>query len=121
MAENNFSTQYKNPNWQKKRLEILKRDEFNCVNCGEDNNTLHVHHYYYNKNTKIWDYENDNLVTLCELCHDSWHLIEKEIKELLTVPTNQLMDIYMLLIQVRKMNILQVIELTKIAKVLNNE
>jgi 5-methylcytosine-specific restriction endonuclease McrA len=58
--------------WQKKRLEILSRDKFECLNCHESNN-LQVHHLHYEANLKPWEYDNDSLVTLCDLCHDIIH------------------------------------------------
>lgn len=35
---------------------------------------LNIHHKYYVKNKKPWDYEDDALVTLCEDCHKHIHL-----------------------------------------------
>jgi hypothetical protein len=66
----NFFLQYKNPLWQRKRLEIMKRDDFACQSCGDTETTLNVHHTCpYRKNTKIWEYEDHELITLCENCH----------------------------------------------------
>jgi hypothetical protein len=64
---------YLHPNWQKKRLEILERDNFSCVECDEKDKTLHVHHQYYIKGNKIWDYPNESLITLCCDCHEYEH------------------------------------------------
>ena len=68
-----YSEQIKHPKWQKKRLEILERDKFTCQNCEAKNDTLHVHHYIYRKNMKLWEYRNCDLITFCEDCHDEWH------------------------------------------------
>lgn len=59
----------KDPRWQKKRLEILNRDEFTCQYCGDNESTLHVHHKYYDNKLKPWEYENKFLITFCETCH----------------------------------------------------
>jgi len=65
-----YSEQYKDPRWQKKRLEIMQRDEFKCRSCGDKNSTLNVHHAVpYKKDKFIWEYENSDLLTLCEDCH----------------------------------------------------
>lgn len=61
----------KHPKWQRKRLEILERDAFTCQDCGSSTNTLHVHHTYYERKLKPWDYPNESLRTLCETCHES--------------------------------------------------
>lgn len=58
------------PRWQKKRLEILERDGFACVNCGSERQTLHVHHSYYAKGVDPWDADGEHLRTLCESCHE---------------------------------------------------
>ncbi len=68
-----YSNLLKDPRWQKKRLEILQRDGFKCTNCGDDSHTLHVHHLYYTKGLKPWEYPDDALVTLCERCHNDKH------------------------------------------------
>jgi len=78
-----YQEKLKDPRWQKKRLEIMERDEFRCQYCGDDESTLNVHHYYYEKNKEPWDYNNDDLTTLCEDCHDSESNHRKEYEALL--------------------------------------
>lgn len=65
------------PRWQKKRLGILNRDEFTCQQCGDTENTLHVHHRAYNRRWQPWEYPDAWLVTLCAPCHEQ----EKEDME----------------------------------------
>lgn len=60
----------KDPRWQKRRLEILARDNFTCE-CGDTESTLHIHHAYYIKNREPWEYPNWSLQTLCADCHKS--------------------------------------------------
>lgn len=55
------------PRWQRKRLEILSRDNFICTCCGDDKETLHVHHFKYNG--EPWDVDSSLLVTFCATCH----------------------------------------------------
>lgn len=58
------------PRWQKRRLEILSRDNFTCVNCGSTEKTLHIHHQKYCKDGRDpWEYNDYLLVTLCCDCH----------------------------------------------------
>src|SRR4051794_36351337 len=61
----------RDPRWQRKRLEILKRDDFRCQACHDDSSTLNVHHCYYEYDNDPWDYEDKSLVTLCESCHST--------------------------------------------------
>ena len=64
---------WKDPKWQKKRLEILERDGWRCRICKSDIYTLNVHHLYYKKDKKPWEYPKTSLITLCESCHEEEH------------------------------------------------
>lgn len=81
MKKNNFFDQYKDPRWQKKRLEIMQRDEFICRECGSDNSELNVHHRFYDKELKIWEYNNEDLITYCNDCHNQTHDLLNSIKQ----------------------------------------
>jgi len=72
---------YNHPLWQKKRLEIMQRDNFTYVNCGETEKTLNVHHKSYIWGNKPWDYEDDNFITLCKSRHKKEHEEEKRVKD----------------------------------------
>ena len=69
--EKTYSEKLKDPRWQKKRLQIMKRDKFMCRECGDDKSTLNVHHLIYHSNMAPWEYANDELKTLCEGCHST--------------------------------------------------
>ena len=69
----NYSELLKDPRWQKKRLDIFNRDKFKCRSCEDTKKTLHVHHLYYDYKLKPWEYSDDDLVTLCEDCHNTIH------------------------------------------------
>lgn len=69
MAKSNYSEKLRDPRWQKKRLEILQRDEFTCQRCGDTTTMLAIHHKYYLPRTEPWEYSDDALLTLCEFCH----------------------------------------------------
>ena len=62
-----YSEKLKDPKWQKRRLEILSRDDFRCLECGRNDLTLHVHHRMYFDNP--WDAPDWALETKCEECH----------------------------------------------------
>src|SRR5690348_3148284 len=59
----------RHPNWQRKRLEVLSRSRFQCEDCGAADKTLNVHHSYYERGLKPWDYPVESLHCLCEDCH----------------------------------------------------
>lgn len=70
-----YSEKLKSPKWQKKRLEIFQRDNWKCQKCGNAENELIVHHTLYEKGVEPWEYDNDDLMTLCVDCHENQHNI----------------------------------------------
>lgn len=64
-----YSEKLKDPRWQKKRLEILNRDNFKCQNCNKKDKELQVHHLTYLKDCEPWEYQEYCLITLCVDCH----------------------------------------------------
>jgi len=76
---NDYRQQVSSKRWQIKRTEILQRDNFTCQNklCKTPDNPLQVHHLDYLGDLKAWDYPNDMLVSLCDVCHsnESWRPI----------------------------------------------
>lgn len=64
----------KDPRWQKLRLKVLQRDNWACSECGDQDETLVVHHVsYYEDFHNPWDYNENELLTLCQICHDEAH------------------------------------------------
>ncbi len=66
-----YTELFKDPRWQKKRLKVLERDDYACQACYDPDSTLHVHHKYYEKGKKPWEYPDEALITLCEDCHEA--------------------------------------------------
>lgn len=62
-----YAEKLQDPRWQKKRLEVLDRDNWICQLCGDKKTTLHIHHLKYSKNP--WDSHIDDLVCYCKHCH----------------------------------------------------
>lgn len=75
----NYAEKLKDPRWQKRRLEIMQRDNFQCQFrfddgiCGEDSETLHVHHSHYITGLEPWEQPDNTLLTLCETHHKRTH------------------------------------------------
>lgn len=57
---------------------ILHRDGHNCYKCKDKKGKLHVHHIIFRSNGGT--NTPNNLITLCESCHNKLHLGEFEIK-----------------------------------------
>lgn len=62
-----YSQKLTSPKWQKKRLEIMQRDEFKCCYCSDSETELQIHHLKYNG--EPWEAKNEDLITLCKHCH----------------------------------------------------
>jgi len=93
-----YSSLLKHPKWQKKRLQILERDNFTCQYCADDQTELQIHHLKYHKNP--WDAKNEDLLTLCKDCH---HMVtfnkDFEVLEVIKVIySNETMIFYMKII-----------------------
>jgi hypothetical protein len=71
----------KHPLWQKRKAEIFQRDNYTCKSCGSKDVTLHAHHLLYLKDAEPWEYPDELLITYCEICHNTDHLIGTVLKE----------------------------------------
>lgn len=75
-----YSDKLRDPRWQKKRLEILNRDDFQCQLCLDKDTELHVHHKSYSG--EPWETDSSELITYCKHCH---HIVEDSKKKNYTV------------------------------------
>lgn len=82
----------KDPRWQRKRLEVMERDLWTCTQCGCETNTLNVHHSYYERGKKPWEYPSESLRTLCEECHAKTTAQVDEAKRILGSLPNDVLD-----------------------------
>jgi hypothetical protein len=80
----NYKEQLKSPKWQKKRLQIFDLRGFKCESCNNQDKQLHIHHRFYIKGRKAWEYDNDVFQVLCEICHELEH--KKECQKNVTIP-----------------------------------
>lgn len=64
-----YSEKLRDPRWQRRRLQIMERDNWRCQLCFDDESTLHVHHVWY-AGRDPWDAPDEALITLCHECHE---------------------------------------------------
>lgn len=83
MKKDKFFEKYKNPRWQKRRLEKMQEAGFMCEECGDNESTLNVHHKYYIQGNEPWEYDDLSLVVYCESCHNSEHESKKDFEFML--------------------------------------
>lgn len=63
-------------------MEIFKRDNFRCLDCGSSGKTLNVHHCHYERGDP-WATPDELLMTLCEDCHESRQRLENQLRRAL--------------------------------------
>ncbi|MBQ3431984.1 MAG: HNH endonuclease [Clostridia bacterium] len=67
---------YKSKEWKAKRLEVLKRDHFECQRCAREgrhtraNTVHHIQHLNEAWNLRLTE---SNLISLCAACHNIEH------------------------------------------------
>lgn len=66
-----YGEKLKDPRWQKLRLQVFERDGWACQRCTDTENTLNVHHLYYEDKREPWDYSLEAFRTLCQECHEA--------------------------------------------------
>lgn len=67
-----YQEQLQQPEWKDLRDHILERDGYECQTCMSKDD-LHVHHKKYFFDVMAWDYPDNYLITLCEVCHSKIH------------------------------------------------
>jgi 5-methylcytosine-specific restriction endonuclease McrA len=77
-----YADKLKDPRWQRKRLEVFQRDHFTCLSCNSTTTTLQVHHLKYLSDLDPWEYEMCYLITYCQVCHETEHLIGDNIRQI---------------------------------------
>ncbi len=64
-----YSERLADPRWQRRRLELYQRDNFECQHCSRGDQQLEIHHAYYVSGRSPWHYPGASLRTLCNGCH----------------------------------------------------
>jgi hypothetical protein len=84
-----YRQKLKDYRWNTVRKEILKRDNYTCVNCHQDSTVIHVHHTYYDLDLDPWEYDPISLITLCDNCHAEYHKTDKFLNKVLLDSINK--------------------------------
>ena len=78
---------YNNAEWRHLRMEVLKRDNYQCRQCGatkeESGYPLEIHHVIASKGNRELFFDVNNCVTLCKICHA--RITQMEIMENKTI------------------------------------
>ena len=65
-----YSDLLKHPEWQKKRLELMKARGWSCSICTDTSSNLQIHHLYYKRDSLPWEYPDNAFQVVCSLCHE---------------------------------------------------
>lgn len=74
-----YETLLLNPAWLEKRELVLKRDHYSCSVCRRKQSeqglytSLNIHHKVYYSGRLPWEYDDSDLITLCQACHFQLH------------------------------------------------
>lgn len=119
-----YSEKLRDPRWQRKKTEVLRRDKFICKSCKDKDETLQVHHIIYRKGLEPYEHDIKDLITFCETCHKEvtdYKRIIKEYIDLNFITSNQLFELYELMFYTKKLNITEIKQMTKKAESLYNK
>lgn len=64
-----YAEKLQDPRWQKRRLDVMQRADFQCEFCRNREMTLHVHHLKYTG--EPWEAPDEDLECLCKIHHDA--------------------------------------------------
>ena len=79
MAETKEKTNefnYRSAKWKQKRARILRRDAYMCQRCrryGKITAATIVHHIKHAEEYPELAYDDENLISLCDACHNKVH------------------------------------------------
>lgn len=73
-----YETYIKSQRWQKKKIEFWKIHDKKCVSCGTTE-SIHLHHASYDR---LGNESMDDLVPLCDVCHNTLHRMHKDFDEM---------------------------------------
>jgi 5-methylcytosine-specific restriction endonuclease McrA len=63
VASEEYRQLLRDPRWQRMRLKVMERDGFACKACLAEDKTLNVHHKFYRRGAKPWEYDESSLIT----------------------------------------------------------
>lgn len=69
MEKKDFKKQYLTKKWYELSKRIKARDKNTCQMCGRHDKPVSVHHLVYHEERKVWEYNDDELICICDDCH----------------------------------------------------
>lgn len=73
-----YQEQLDQPEWKRKRTEIILRDNGVCRVCLQQRPNPDIHHLKYIWGKMAWDYPNELLIVVCRGCHEQVESLKKQ-------------------------------------------
>lgn len=70
MKKKDFRKQYLSKEWYELSKKIKARDKNTCQMCGRNDRPVSVHHLIYHEGHKVWEYNDEELICICDRCHE---------------------------------------------------
>ena len=81
-----YKEQLKDQRWFDFRKKVFEHYRgCGCVGCGDySNEGLHnIHHLLYKKGAMAWEYDLNEVVPLCNSCHEQFHETQQRLNKLI--------------------------------------
>ncbi len=72
LDQSSYSKQLRSDEWKAFSAHI-RRDQKCCQMCRRSDVMIQVHHIFYDFEKKLWEYEREDVMVLCEVCHTTMH------------------------------------------------
>lgn len=72
LSRSSYQHQLDSEEWAAFAKRIKERHPF-CRYCRRKDVLLNVHHIFYDWSRKLWEYNDSEVVVLCETCHNEMH------------------------------------------------
>ncbi len=95
MTSKSYAQKLLDPRWSEFRNEFISRhtvegDPPNCASCGESG-AVQIHHRRYHRGREPWEYEDNDLVLICNECHERVHAVAREFGAwLIAIPPHEI-------------------------------
>lgn len=80
LAKTNYQKELDTPEWKSFTGNIKKQVGY-CECCKRSNVGLEVHHIFYERDRKPWEYDKSEVVVLCRACHGQLHIHLKNFRK----------------------------------------
>lgn len=80
-----YAEKLRDPRWAEFRKRIISSRGKFCEMCGSEagEKTTNVHHRRYISGAEPWEYKDEDVILLCESCHNAVHRCETKWRDMI--------------------------------------